>query len=97
MLSHFTLKIIKSLVDTVDRLVSKSNTWMKLNASDRAKSMTKLLNLLDDLLFDNLIQRIDNYQVDPHPTTSSSSLSRDVDFQIQKENICKHFIHCLIF
>lgn len=59
--------------------------------------MTKLLNLLDDLLFDNLIQRIDNYQVDPHPTTSSSSLPRDVDFQIQKENICKHFIRYLSF
>lgn len=75
----------------MDTLISKNNTWMKLARIDRAKSMTKLLNLVDGLVFDHLIQRIDddNYHTKDH--SGSSFKTKDIDFIIKRENICKRF------
>lgn len=71
----------------MDRLISKRNTWMKLERWDRAKSMTKLLNLVDDLLFDNLIQRIDNNgNTNLHRT---NQIAENIDFIFKRENICE--------
>lgn len=51
--------------------------------------MTKLLNLIDDLIFDNLVQRIDNYLDESKKIIIVDRNQHVVDFAIDRENICK--------
>lgn len=51
--------------------------------------MTKLLNLIDDLIFDNLVQRIDNYLDESKKIIIVDRNRHVVDFAIDRENICK--------
>lgn len=77
------------MINSVNTLISKTSGWRSLPSEERAKSMTKLLNLVDDLIFDNLVQRIDNYLDESKKIVLVDRNQQVVDFAMDRENICK--------